>query len=404
VNRLDAIFDTALLTRVPRASWLVREGDRTLAAHQEERFYSGASMIKTFLLAAALELVERGEALVDQPIAVLPSHEAGGDGVLRLLDGPTQLPLRDLLALMTALSDNTATNAVLEAVGLEAFNRWVDEHGFESRMRAFVDQPQRAWSRRDEVGAGHDLLTPVGLSLTSAAEHDRLVGEIAAGRLLPALGPLALELLEEQQDRRALARCLPEDARFAHKTGTIGGVRHDAGLLRAGGREIRVSVFTDGGPQAEWVDHPALVGMGRAMVWCMEELGLDLELVPSTPPVPDLLVAPVADAGWDRIETVLRAPDVWNGLVDPEAELRFWREVLDGSDRWGRAILHGGELAGLVCLYDGPSPGTASIGVHVPEAAMRLPGVARAAERLAAEAARARGLRVGDVPGDRLGQ
>jgi beta-lactamase class A len=285
VNRLDAIFDTALLTRVQRASWLVREGDRTLAAHAEERFYSGASMIKTFLLAAALDLVERGEVALDREVAVDSSHAACGDGVLRFLEAPS-LPLRDLLALMTALSDNTATNAVLELVGLERFNGWLEEHGFESRMRAFVDHPERAWSRRDEVGAGHDLLTPVGLSLTSAAEHDRLLSEIAAGRLLPVLGGVAFELLEEQQDRRALARYLPEGARFAHKTGTIGGVRHDAGLLRAGERRIGVSVFTDGGPEQEWVDHPALVGMGLAMAWCIRELGLEVELTSDPGPPP----------------------------------------------------------------------------------------------------------------------
>jgi hypothetical protein len=142
---LDAVFETALLARVPRASWLVREGEETLAAHQEQRFYSGANMIKTFLLAAALDLVERGEARIDQPVAVLPSHRAGGDGVLRLLEDPAPRPLRDLLLLMTALSDK---------------------------------------------------------------------------------------------------------------------------------------VFTDGGPHQEWVDHPALVGMGLAMAWCVRELGVDVELAP----------------------------------------------------------------------------------------------------------------------------
>jgi beta-lactamase class A len=264
------MLERALLSRVPRASWLVREGDVVLAARDEARWYSGASMVKTFLLAVALADVEAGRLGLDEPLGVLEEHRALGDGVLRDFALPTRLPLRDVLHLMIALSDNTATNCVLAAVGLQRLNARLQGWGFGTRMRGFV-----GGGRPSEPVAG-DFLTPPGLSVTSAAEHDLLLEGLCGRRLLIRLGPLALDLLARQQDRRALARYVGESVRFAHKTGTAGGVRHDGGLLEVGGRRIAVTVFTDGGPPAEWADHPALVGMGLALAWVSKPLGLDL--------------------------------------------------------------------------------------------------------------------------------
>jgi hypothetical protein len=144
-------------------------------------------------------------------------------------------------------------------------------------MRGFVEEP----AGRGELAG--DFLTAPGVSVTSAHEHDRLVAGLRSGRLLGSLAPMALDLLARQQDRRALARYVGEGVRFAHKTGTAGGVRHDGGLLQVDGREIAVSVFTDGGPREEWVDHPALIGMALAMARAGELLGLDLASPPEVP-------------------------------------------------------------------------------------------------------------------------
>ena len=222
---------------MPGASWLVTRGDAVLAAREPERMFRSASMIKTFLLAMALD---RGT--LDEEVEV--AERAEGDGVLKLLDLPVRRPLKELLSLMIAISDNTATRAVLRAVGgAGEVNAWLEGHAFESRWH----------------GA-----PPWGLGATSAAEHERVVREMP---------PLGVGMLLEQQDRRALARTLDEQERFAHKTGTIDHARHDGGvLLRDGEPPLYVHAFTDGGPTREWVDHPACVGMGIAMERTLEWL------------------------------------------------------------------------------------------------------------------------------------
>lgn len=290
VRPLDAIWQAALATRVPRASWSVREGTTVLAARAPERWFSSASMIKTFVLAVALEAAETGELELDAPVTVRCEHMAGGDGVLRLFATPPRLPLRELLRLMVVLSDNTATNAVLEALGgLEPLNERLAAQAYGSRMRGWAGNAGPRWSGAASC-LPDDLLSPAGLGVTSLVEHARLMAEVHAGERLPVLGRFALDLLAQQADRRALARFLPEGASFAHKTGTIDRVRHDAGVLEAGGRTIWVGAFTDGGPEEEWVDHPACVGMGLAMTWTAQALGLALAIPPGTPPLPRELV------------------------------------------------------------------------------------------------------------------
>lgn len=248
---------------MPHAAWRVADGATVLAERSSERPFAAASMIKTFLLAAVLE----AGLELDRRHAVAADLRCGGDGVLRDLAVPDGLPLRDLLRLMIVLSDNTATNVVLEALGGPAtVNERFAARGLEStRIRSWVG------GVRPGVGgepAGLELPTPAGLGVTSVAEHAATVD-----RLLET--SLARELLLAQQDRRSLARPLRDDVAFAHKTGTVGRARHDGGVLLG---RVSVTVFTDGGAEAEWPDHPACLGMAEGMERTAQALGLDVLL------------------------------------------------------------------------------------------------------------------------------
>jgi beta-lactamase class A len=239
---LDDVWRAALEPRVPFASWSVRAGAEVLAGHRPERMFSSASMIKTFLLAVALEHHDGAERL-----EVASEDAAPGDGVLRELTLPLVLPLRDALMLMIAVSDNTATAAVLAHLGGPSeVNRALASNGYASRVRP------------DPIDLG--LPTPPGLGMTSLQEHERVLAELLDG----AEAATARTVLRAQQDRSGLARLLAGEPPLAHKTGSIGRVRHDAGVWERGEELVFVGAFTDGGPEHEWVDHPALVGMGEA--------------------------------------------------------------------------------------------------------------------------------------------
>jgi beta-lactamase class A len=189
-------------------------------------------MIKTLIAA-----VVPPERLADR---VTVDDPAPSDGILRFRL-PAEHRLADLVLFMVAVSDNTATNAVIRHLGgVDAVNERIAARGWASRLHREVGAP------------GHP-----DLSAVSITDHQDALRSADPAPFLA------------QQDRRSLARWVVDGAPFAHKTGTAAGVRHDAGVL---GR-LSVACFTDNADQSEYVDHPACVAMGHAMRATLIEAG-----------------------------------------------------------------------------------------------------------------------------------
>jgi beta-lactamase class A len=228
--------------------------------------YSGASTIKTFLLEqASLRLAW------DQQVTVTPEHLAEGDGVLKSWPLPVTLPLHAVAQLMTALSDNTATNAVVDTLGgLEVVNDALASAGCASRMRRWVTG-RRSDPRCEEWDASPSLPSRAGLSVVIPREHAESISRMVSS---PS-HVVARALLEQQWHRDSLARGLVDETPFAHKTGSVGGVRHDGGTLLPGTADaVVVHCFTDGAERDELVDDVATAAMGRAMTRTLPLLGL----------------------------------------------------------------------------------------------------------------------------------
>lgn len=374
---LTAAWTTALHTRVPHASWLVTEDGRVLTAHRPERRFASASMIKTFVLAWALEDVHWGRLGLDEPVTVGREGRAEGDGVLRFAHLPVVAPLRWLLELMVVISDNTATNAVVARLGgIDALNERLESWGLRSRMRGYVSRAGASASDRDAIAADDGLATGAGLGVTSCAEHDRIMGDLQSGRIAGGLGAGAIAMMLHQQDRRSLSRFLDDRSQLAHKTGTVERVRHDGGLLLAGGRVVSVHAFTDGGHTAEWVDHPACVAMGLALAWTTRLLDLDVRLTPDAPSLPDVLLAPLDTVSPAALSAVLEG----SSMEACVPESAFWRAAQDDLDgARAHLIVHRGQFVGVVWL-EPPVGGSARVLLH--ESGLARREVSRSAARL----------------------
>jgi beta-lactamase class A len=81
-----------------------------------------ASTIKLTALLEALAEIDQGKARLDEPVILTKDNQVQGSGMLGLIDPPKILTLKDALTLMIALSDNTATNLVIDRFGLAAIN------------------------------------------------------------------------------------------------------------------------------------------------------------------------------------------------------------------------------------------------------------------------------------------
>lgn len=177
-----------------------------------------ASLIKVPILIELHARFESGGLDPDARRVLTDASRAGGAGVLFELHAGLELTLRDLGILMTVISDNTASNMLIETLGLDPLRRRLESIGMRSSTfgRRFMEDPA-------VVGADNR---------TTACDMATCLARLHWGELLgPAATAEVGGVLERQQYREKIPLLLPEGIRVAHKTGELDGVRHDAALV-----------------------------------------------------------------------------------------------------------------------------------------------------------------------------
>lgn len=185
-------------------------GDRQLAS---------ASMIKMVIAHAFLEQVREGAFSLDSPYTLKASDIVGGTGTPGGLGTGARVTYRDILTRMIDVSDNTGTNILIDAVGMEAINQTAQDLGLTATRL------NRHMMDRDAMAEGLE-------NYTSAHDMARLMRMVHDGTFVDeASSKLVLRALEQQQDRGGVRDGLPAGVTFAHKTGTLETVRHDGGIV-----------------------------------------------------------------------------------------------------------------------------------------------------------------------------
>lgn len=171
----------------------------------EEVPYPAASVIKLPLMVLALRAAERGELDLDERVTLRAEHLATGSGVLQDLDLGLAPTWRDLVRLMIVVSDNLATNLVLERLGVSAVNVALPGLGMpHSRVEGPLQvEPERQTARQR---AGHGAATCAGdvLRLLLALDEGALLG--------PEATAWARATLSAQRYREAIPRLLGGEA------------------------------------------------------------------------------------------------------------------------------------------------------------------------------------------------
>lgn len=194
------------------------EGNELVACDADSA-YPAASVIKVPLVMALHAEAAAGRLSLDERLAV--GAPVDGSGVLRHLSDVREVSLRDLATLTVIVSDNTATNRLIERVGVDVVNRHLDGWGCGgSRLRRAMYDFEAARRGRDNVMRPRDAA--------------RLFGMLLRGELADrATSDAVLAVFSRNQDESRLARYLPMGTYVAHKSGYIPGVRNDAGVVRA---------------------------------------------------------------------------------------------------------------------------------------------------------------------------
>lgn len=209
-------------------------GTERFWGREPDRIFPAASTIKVAVLAAVARAVDAGRVSFDD-VARVQSHQvAGGSGVLASMRPDLALSLRDFAYLMIAVSDNTATNALIDAIGIGAVQATIRSLG----MR------QTGLNRRF---LGHSPGAGEPENYTSAGDLVNLLTAIALDRAAsPARCAEMRALLALQQDRDRLARRLPAGISFGGKSGSLPGLIHDCGLIGTPAGTLAIAVLTWG--------------------------------------------------------------------------------------------------------------------------------------------------------------
>lgn len=219
-----------------------------VASAYPDRECKTASVIKfPILVHVALE-VERGRLHWNETLTLTESEKVGGSGVLTNMTAGLNLSLRDLCVLMTVISDNTATNMIIEHVGIEPVNQTLRDLGLPkttlNRKSYAPDTPQSK-----EFGLG--MATPDEMCCLIELLHRNEIGT-------PETCADVLKIMEGQRYRDGIPRYLPADWIYHGKTGAIDHVRNDvARVVTPNGQVYACAIFVQNLKQVLWTaDNP----------------------------------------------------------------------------------------------------------------------------------------------------
>jgi beta-lactamase class A len=228
--------------------------------HDADEEMPTASLIKFMIMLEVYLQVSEGRVKLADTLTLRKADMVPGSGILsyHFSDGAT-FPLRDAVRLMMVFSDNTATNLVLDRIGLDSTNKRLDSWGFgHTRINAKV-------FLGDKTSLNPQRTKKFGLGSTTARETLLLLEKVQQGKVVsPEVCKEMLGHMKKCDDKLKLKRFLPEGIELAHKSGTISDARTDAGILYLPSGPVAVCVLTAKNEDKSWKDdNAANVLIGR---------------------------------------------------------------------------------------------------------------------------------------------
>lgn len=234
-----------------------------------------ASVIKLAVLFEALKQIQSGRAHFDDTLTLRHGDQVEGSGVLTLFDTPLALTLKDALTMMVVQSDNTATNLVIDHLGITAIDdriRWLGLHDTWLYKKVFLPPVPPVPSDQPQFGLGKTTAREMAELMERFAVCD-LDAPGQASAPTPSdqrLCDAALFMLKNQSDQESIPRYLGT-LQVANKTGALDAVRNDVGIVYAARGPIVISLFTNHNADQSWtVDNQAYLLMAH-LAWTIVE-------------------------------------------------------------------------------------------------------------------------------------
>ena len=206
-----------------------------------------ASLIKLAVMIEVYQQAHEGKIKLTDPVSLKKEDKVPGSGVLsdNFSDG-VSFPLIDAVRLMISISDNTATNLVLDKIGIGATAARMEAWGFPNTKI-------HSKSFRRDTSVFPERSKEFGLGSTTAREMIGLLEKLHKGEAVSHEASKAmLEHLKKCDDKERFTRFLPPGTAVAHKPGAVNEARTDAGIIYTPSGPVAVCVLTNKNEDKSW--------------------------------------------------------------------------------------------------------------------------------------------------------
>jgi len=219
---LDGVMGVAIIDLTDGHKYLLHAND----------VYPQASSIKICVLAELYRQAQQGKLKLTDMYTVNAADLVQDSDIMGgLTPGMTQITLRDLATMMVAVSDNSATNVLIDRVGMDNVNAFLSSQGLrDTRLRRKMMDLKAAGEGRENISTPNEMA--------------KLLQAVYQGKILnKEMTDDFFKVLATHKDSW-IPRNLPDDLKIADKSGALEGVRNDSGVIFVDKRPYILCVMT----------------------------------------------------------------------------------------------------------------------------------------------------------------
>lgn len=223
-----------------------------------------ASTIKLAIMAETFRQVAQGKIKWDDEIILTKEKKRGGSGILFEFSDNTKLDLRSAVHLMIVVSDNTATNLVLDKVTCDSVNEFMDSLGLKSTLSL-----RKVFGGGESKAFADPANKPFGLGKSSPRDMVALLEMLEKGEVVSKEASAEMiTILKSQQLKDGIGRGLPGEIESASKSGALDALRSDVGIIYTPRGRIAMAITVDQMPVVAYNQENA----GLALIWKLSQI------------------------------------------------------------------------------------------------------------------------------------
>jgi beta-lactamase class A len=254
IDSLDDRVKAAITPFKGKVSLFAKNLDtgETYALNADDRVRT-ASTIKIAVMIEAFARVAEGKSKWTDELVLTKEKKVSGSGILQELSDGLHITLRDGVNLMMLVSDNTATNLVLDVLTTDAVNARLESLGLKQ-----IKILRKVGSGGDSMAGKDQDNKRFGLGFATPREMVALLEKLERGEVVSrAASKEMIELMKREQEHFAMGRSM-WDVPMASKYGALDRLRSSIGIIYSKKGRIAMAITCDDIPEVNWsVDNPA---------------------------------------------------------------------------------------------------------------------------------------------------